>query len=537
MAQSQAPAAPGAAVSDYKMPKSFPYIWAMNSIGQGYGIGIYGYMLMFWQDISGLTPVFVAQFLFIARLIDLVASVAAGPVVQNTNTRFGQFRPWVLICPISSSIGQILMFLYTGNFPMGVRAVIAVISYVMLHFPMNFITAAQNGLMLKVVGSDMEGRMTLPIIVSRFTSANGIISASITLPLITYLNTKIYPHGFIVVCCIYACLWLTTTTLVLRATKEFDKQLDEFQRPAKRQGIAAMYGYILKNREAMLLLCTSFVSQVYMYSLGNMGTMYWIYSVGGVLNPDGTQKYIWTTIQPIVTVSGNITGLFTAMFIAPIGRKLGRRKAYITNVLLGLVGTISHALFSNARPWVYLGISIYARLAMGIGTSVGNNMMIDAAERQRYETGIDIRAATMSITSIAMKVAMLVGTVFTPFFMNLVGYGQRFAEDGTFLGAFCEYPERINLIQQGGSACITIMNFTLFLLLYRIRDDTAVFYATENQKRMVEAQQAAAAAAGGGPGGPPAGGGPGGPPAGGGAPPAGGGAPPAGGGAPPAGGR
>lgn len=70
-----------------------------------YGIGAIGkdmvyalssaYIIYYYQDVLGISAVFVGMILLIARVFDAVNDPMMGIVVAKTKTRWGRLRPWI----------------------------------------------------------------------------------------------------------------------------------------------------------------------------------------------------------------------------------------------------------------------------------------------------------------------------------------------------------------------------------------------------------------------------------------------------------
>ncbi len=85
-----------------------------------YGIGAVGkdmvymlsasYVLYYFQDIMGVSAIAMGIILLIARVFDAFNDPVMGVVVAKTKTRWGKFRPWLLIGTVTNAVVLILMF-------------------------------------------------------------------------------------------------------------------------------------------------------------------------------------------------------------------------------------------------------------------------------------------------------------------------------------------------------------------------------------------------------------------------------------------
>ncbi len=85
-----------------------------------YGLGAVGkdmvymlsasYVLYYFQDILGVSAIAMGIILLIARVFDAFNDPIMGIIVAKTKTRWGKFRPWLLIGTVTNAVILILMF-------------------------------------------------------------------------------------------------------------------------------------------------------------------------------------------------------------------------------------------------------------------------------------------------------------------------------------------------------------------------------------------------------------------------------------------
>ena len=85
-----------------------------------YGLGAVGkdmvymlsasYILYYYQDILGVSAVAMGIILLAARIFDAFNDPIMGIVVAKTHTKFGKFRPWLMIGTITNAVILFLMF-------------------------------------------------------------------------------------------------------------------------------------------------------------------------------------------------------------------------------------------------------------------------------------------------------------------------------------------------------------------------------------------------------------------------------------------
>ena len=68
------------------------------------------YVLYYFQDILGVNAVAMGVILLVARIFDAFNDPIMGIVVAKTHTRWGRFRPWLLIGTVTNAAVLFIMF-------------------------------------------------------------------------------------------------------------------------------------------------------------------------------------------------------------------------------------------------------------------------------------------------------------------------------------------------------------------------------------------------------------------------------------------
>lgn len=90
-----------------------------------YGLGAVGkdmvyalsatYILYYYQDLLGINALYMGIILLCARIFDALNDPIMGVIVAKTKTRWGKFRPWLLVGTLLNSVFLILMFQFQAR--------------------------------------------------------------------------------------------------------------------------------------------------------------------------------------------------------------------------------------------------------------------------------------------------------------------------------------------------------------------------------------------------------------------------------------
>ncbi|MBQ1675422.1 MAG: MFS transporter, partial [Oscillospiraceae bacterium] len=68
------------------------------------------YVLYYFQDLLGVSAIAMGVILLVARVFDAFNDPIMGVIVAKTKTRWGKFRPWLLIGTLTNAVVLFLMF-------------------------------------------------------------------------------------------------------------------------------------------------------------------------------------------------------------------------------------------------------------------------------------------------------------------------------------------------------------------------------------------------------------------------------------------
>ena len=106
-----------------------------------YGLGAVGkdmvymlsasYVLYYFQDILGVSAIAMGLILMAARVFDAFNDPIMGVVVAKTKTKWGKFRPWLMIGTVTNAIILIVMFSAPPSLDGGGLIAYAAVTYIL----------------------------------------------------------------------------------------------------------------------------------------------------------------------------------------------------------------------------------------------------------------------------------------------------------------------------------------------------------------------------------------------------------------------
>ena len=249
-----------------------------------YGLGAVGkdmvymlsasYVLYYFQDVCGVSAFAMGVILLAARVFDAFNDPVMGVIVAKTRTRWGKFRPWLMIGTLTNAVVLYIMFAAPPSLDgPGLVAYAAVtyilwgVTYTMMDIPYwSMIPAFTES------GREREGLTTLA------RSCAGVGSAIITIITMIAVHTLGGSNertGFRWFALIIAVLFVVFISLTCFNIRE--KATVDMESPS----LSDMFRALLQNDQAMTVVFTIVVINCAVYITSNLVIYFFKYDFGG----------------------------------------------------------------------------------------------------------------------------------------------------------------------------------------------------------------------------------------------------------------
>ena len=311
---------------------------------------------------------------------DAVIDPFVGAIVDNTKTKWGKFKPWILIGMIGTAILTVLMF---HNFEMSETAHIALLAVTYLLFSIFFsLNDISYWSLMPAISKEQSVRESVGAF-ARICANVGMFAM-----VLIYLNVPSFFTGiglnardsYFVFAIIIAIIMMAFQSITLFGVKEDRSQLENTERTSLKDLFRALF----KNDQLLVTAISMALFMIGYCTTTGFGTYYFKYAVK---NED-----LYMVFAAVLAVAQ-----LTALSVFPLFRKKFTRKQLYTGSMIAV--TISYVIFFLSFEW--LPLIVLAGLGLFFAQAFIQLLMLlflaDAVEYGEWKLGKRNEAASFAV--------------------------------------------------------------------------------------------------------------------------------------------
>lgn len=301
-----------------------------------YGLGAVGkdmvymlsasYVLYYYQDVLGVSAIAMGVILLAARVFDAFNDPVMGIIVAKTKTKWGKFRPWLLIGTLLNAVVLYFMFAsppaLEGNGLVAYAAIAYIlwgVTYTMMDIPYwSMIPAFTEG------GAERESLSTLARSCAGVGSA---IVTIITMPCVYSFGQGDERTGFRWFGLLVATVFVATIVITCANIRE--KSTVDMDSPS----VGQMFKALLANDQAMAIVITIVLINCAIYITSNLVIYFFKYDFGG----EG-----WYNSYTLFNTFGGAIQILSMMLLFPLLRKfLSAMRVFYVSFSMAIMGYVA----------------------------------------------------------------------------------------------------------------------------------------------------------------------------------------------------
>lgn len=361
------------------------------------------FLLLFYTDVMGLSPAAVGTMFLLVRLIDAVTDPIMGNIADNTNTKWGQFRPYLLWLSFPFAIISILAFT-TPDISADNKIIYAFITYTLLmiaYTAINIPYCALGG----VLTVDAKERVTVQSYRFVFGMLGGVIVAAATMPMVEYLGQGDTAKGYQLTMIIMSLLGLVLFLLCFVGTKE-RVSLPEAQCSSFKENISSLW----QNDQWRILCLTGLfllTGQVLRLTLAVYYVKYFL----------GREDLITSFLT-----LGVIASMVGCAIAQPLAKRVCKIKAYISlQIIAAVICLLSFFIDSEQVVLAYVAFILW-RFFLDTATPLLWAKMADTIDYGHQKSGIRVTGMVYSGIIFFIKMGIAIGGALAGWLLAFSGY-------------------------------------------------------------------------------------------------------------------
>ena len=367
-----------------KQQKLNKYCFGLGTVGRDALYSLVSmYLLVHLTDVvkfsdKGLGVIGIMLTLF--GTFDAVIDPFVGAIVDNTKTRWGKFKPWILIGMIGTAILTVLMF---HNFEMSETAHIVLLAITYLFFSIFFsLNDISYWSLMPAISKDQSVRESVGAF-ARICANVGMFAM-----VLIYLNVPSFFAGlglndrdsYFIFAIIVAIIMMAFQSITLLGVKGDRSQLEKTERTSLKDLFRALF----KNDQLLVTAISMALFMIGYCTTTGFGTYYFKYAVK---NED-----LYMVFAAVLAVAQ-----LTALSVFPLFRKKFTRKQLYTGSMIAV--TISYVIFFLSFEW--LPLIVLAGLGLFFAQAFIQLLMLlflaDAVEYGEWKLGKRNEAASFAV--------------------------------------------------------------------------------------------------------------------------------------------
>jgi len=396
----------------------------------------------FYTDTYGLSAAAAGTMFLVVRLFDALNDPIMGTIADNTRTRWGKFRPYLLWFAIPYGVCAALMFSVPDFTDLG-KLIYAYATYALMMVIYTAIMIPYNA-MVGVITPDSEERTTISSYKFVFAYAAGMSVQAFVIPLVARLGQGNDVVGYRLTMLIFGGICILFFLISFYTSRERVQPPVE-QKVDNKADIINLF----KNRPWLILFITSLLILIYVAIRSSVVVYYWQYILG---NKAGASTFM------VVGTLCVLLGVFPTQWLA---RKFGKKKLFIICMAIIALSCFGFYWAGSNVTWLYIAQIIFS-LASGPTFPLIWSMLADAADYgehkyHRRTTGLIYSAATFG-----QKAGFSIGGAIALWILAWYGYQANEIQSETSLTGI-----RLNISVIPGIIALFSM---LALFLYPLSD-------------------------------------------------------------------
>ena len=388
------------------------FSFGLGALGKDLCYAMISYFLMiYFTDTVGMAPLFVGNLFLVARIWDAFNDPMMGFVVDNTRSKWGKFRPWILLGAVLNSIVMIFMF----RKPAGMTgfSMYAYFSVMYILWGMTYtVIDIPYWSMLPSLSSTKEERDSMSVIPRIFASLAWLLMGAFAIKMVSMLGNGDDAKGYSMLAVGIAVIFVVTSIITVVFVKDRSCFGETGDKKAERTTVKDALHVIMANDQLKV-----FIGVVLCYNL-----------------------------FPVLSKRLSKKQVFAIASFSPA---------------IGLVGLVVSGFFAPQNVVIIAVCGVLYKLGSGLTLGATTVMLADVIDYGQVKLGSRNESIIASFQTLLVKTASAVSAWLIGVGLTIVGYVANTEQSAaTIMG--------MRVLMGVIPAVITVLAFVIYVKGYKL---------------------------------------------------------------------
>jgi glucuronide carrier protein len=359
------------------------------------------FLLIYYTDVAGISASVAGTLFLVVRVWGGVTDLFAGRRVDETDTRWGRFRPYLVFGSIPLLGLLVALFSIPGGLSAGGKIAWAYATYALFSLAYSFVNIPYGSLSAAMTQAPDDR--------AKLSSARAVAASLTILMIAVVVSPQISGGGDLQ-------RSLTITTIVFAVIGYalylwcFAVSRETVQRDAAPVSLRDTASMVRHNRPLVLLCGSAVLFLTGMFAIQTVG----VYYARDVLG--NADLYIVLTLVQTV-------GMILASALVPLAvEAVGKKRTYIVAGLFAAGSAVAVALAPGSIPAI--GIACFGLLGVGLGmiNTLIFALQADTVDYGEWNSGVRAEGSSYAVLSFTRKVGQGIGGAVAAYTIGLGGY-------------------------------------------------------------------------------------------------------------------
>lgn len=384
------------------------------------------YLLFFYTDIYGIEAKVVGTMFLITRIWDSLFDPFVGAIADNTQSRWGKFRPYLLWVAVPFGIMGALTFTTPDLSDTG-KIVYAYVTYSIMMMVYSLINVPYAAL-LGVMSSDIKERTSLSSYRMIFAFLGSILVLVLIEPLVKLFgnNGDDLAFGWSMSVLFFSVVVVIFFLCTFYFTKERVKPIKD-----AKNNLSENIKDLLNNKPWWILLGSGVATLIFNSIRDGAAVFYFKYYADTSQTFDfgfiGSALSV-TTVYLLLGQASNILGILLA---TPISNRIGKKYTYLIAMVLATIFSVLFFFVSKDSIGMMMVLQVLISACAGCIFPLLWSMYADIADYSEWKTGRRATGLIFSSSSMSQKFGWSIGGAATGWLLAYFGFQSNVVQTET----------------------------------------------------------------------------------------------------------